>query len=258
MDNLYSRAAELILNARKTVAFTGAGISTESGIPDFRSPGGIWSRFDPRKFTFQKFVADIEVRRQAWRMLRTSGLLSDVQPNPAHCALVDMEKLGRLDCVITQNVDGLHQKAGNPESSVIELHGTLRQAICLSCRASYPMREILKRLNDGVEVPTCDRCRGIVKSATVSFGQSLSPDVVAAAERRSKACDLFLVVGSSLAVYPAALMPRHALKAGAKLIIINLTPTPLDDKAEVVIREKAGEALPGIVERVRDRLSTSP
>jgi NAD-dependent deacetylase len=247
--------ADLILSSKRIVVFTGAGVSTESGIPDFRSPGGIWSRFDPDDFTYQKFVRSAETRRKTWQMLGEGTLTTNAEPNLAHYAIAELERLGKLDCVITQNVDNLHQKAGVPANKVFELHGNMRWAKCLNCGKRYPIEEIEQRLREGEEVPDCNACHGMLKPDAVFFGEALPPDVLSEATRRSRNCDLCIVLGSTLVVYPAAYMPIYAIEAGAKLIIINLSSTPLDGKATVLIRSKAGEAMPKIIEQVRSRLS---
>jgi NAD-dependent deacetylase len=255
LDSLAQEAAELINAARKLVVFTGAGISTESGIPDFRSPGGIWSRFDPEDFTYQKFTTDIEARRKQWRMLGEGHLTTNAQPNPAHYAIAELYKLGKLDCVITQNVDNLHHKAGVPAEKVFELHGNVQWAVCLSCGRRYPFEEIKTRIDGGEEIPDCEECHGMLKPNAVLFGEALPEDVLEEASRRSSDCDLFIVIGSTLLIYPAAYMPAYALRRGAKLIIVNLSDTPLDPQASVLIRAKAGEAMSKIVERVREKIN---
>ncbi|MBI2866279.1 MAG: Sir2 family NAD-dependent protein deacetylase [Chloroflexi bacterium] len=244
------KLARLIAASQRLVVFTGAGVSTESGIPDFRGPDGIWTRFNPADFTLQKFLTSPETRRMSWERFRTNPTL-DAQPNAAHYAIVEMERLGKLDCIITQNVDNLHQRAGNSEDKVIELHGTLKWVICLECGLRYPSQEVRRWLEEGETVPSCRECGGLLKSATVSFGQAMPQRETAEAERRSRLCDLFLVVGSSLVVYPAASMPRYALEADAKLAIINLQPTHLDHYADTVIRARAGGVLPLVVAGVR-------
>lgn len=254
LDTLAQKAAELINAARKLVVFTGAGVSTESGIPDFRSPGGIWSRFDPEDFTYQKFVADPEARRKQWRMLGEGHLTTDAKPNPAHYAIAELDRLGKLDCVITQNVDNLHHKAGVPAEKVFELHGNVQWAICLNCGQRYPFEHIKARLEGGEEIPDCEGCQGMLKPDAVLFGEQLPAAVLQEASQRSSDCDLFIVVGSTLVVYPAAYMPIYAVRGGAKLIIVNLSDTPMDAEAAVLIRAKAGGAMSRIVERVKDKL----
>ena len=251
LDALAQEVAELIINAKKLVVFTGAGISTESGIPDFRSPGGIWSRFDPDDFTYQKFVSDPESRRKQWRMLGEGHLTTEAKPNLAHYAIAELDEMGRLDCVITQNVDNLHQKAGVPDDKVFELHGNMQRAVCLGCGRVYPFEQIKLRLDQGEEIPDCEDCHGMLKPTAVFFGEQLPYDVLTEASNRSSGCDLFIVVGSTLVVYPAAYMPVYAVQAGAGLVIVNLSSTPMDREADVLINAKAGEAMPRIVERVR-------
>jgi NAD-dependent deacetylase len=255
LEELIERIAELILQSRRVVVFTGAGVSTESGIPDFRSPGGIWTRYNPSDFTFQKFISDPEARKKAWGLYRELWQ-RNAQPNPAHYAIAELEKLGKLDCVITQNIDFLHQKAGNSEQNVIELHGTIRWVICLDCGKRYPFEEIKQRLDRGEESPSCGECGGMLKTATISFGQAMPVREMREAEHHSRNCDLFIVVGSSLVVYPAAYMPVYALESGAKLVIINATPTSLDPQAEVVVHARAGEVLPRVVDRVKRRMQS--
>jgi len=243
--------ARLIVQSKKVVVFTGAGISTESGIPDFRSPGGIWSRYDPEDFTIQKFLSAPAARRTIWKMCVEGGLLTDAEPNLAHHATTDLHQLGKLDCVITQNIDNLHQKAGVPEDKVFELHGNVRRAVCLSCRRRFPMPEVLQSIKDGIEVPDCPDCQGILKPDAVFFGEALPQETLREAIRRAQNCDLFIIIGSTLVIYPAAYIPTYATEAGAKLAIVNLTPTPFDHYAEVVIRGKAGEIMSKVMEQVR-------
>jgi NAD-dependent deacetylase len=254
LESLAQEAAELIAAARKLVVFTGAGISTESGIPDFRSPGGIWSRFDPDDFTYQKFVANPESRRKQWQMLGEGHMTTDAQPNLAHYAIAELNDLGKLDCVITQNVDNLHQKSGVSAEKVFELHGNVQWAVCLDCGKRYPFEHIKARLAGGEEIPDCEVCHGLLKPAAVLFGEALPQDVLQEASRRAADSDLFIVVGSTLIVYPAAYMPQYAVQSGAKLIIVNLSDTPMDSQAAVLIRARAGEAMSLILEKLKDRL----
>ncbi|HLE80566.1 MAG TPA: NAD-dependent deacylase [Dehalococcoidia bacterium] len=247
------KAADLVLQARKIVVFTGAGVSTESGIPDFRSPGGIWDRFDPEDFTYDKFLTSPEARKRFWQLFRDKTFLG-ARPNAAHRAIAELESLSKLDCVITQNIDNLHQEAGNSPDKVIELHGTMKYCKCLDCGKRFTREEIEGQLDLGIETPRCDECNGLVKSATISFGEAMPVRETAEAQRRSAECDLFIAIGSSLVVYPAAYMPLHALQAGAKLIIINLDDTHLDGQADVVIRAKAGDAMSRILELVKSKM----
>jgi NAD-dependent deacetylase len=257
LDTLAQRVADLIIGAKKVVVFTGAGISTESGIPDFRSPGGIWSRFDPDDFTYQKFVSDPEARRKQWQMLGEGLLTTMAKPNLAHYAIAELDKLGKLDCVITQNVDNLHHKAGVPADKVFELHGNLQQAVCLGCGRQYPFEQIKTRLDKGEEIPDCEVCHGLLKPNAVFFGEPLPRDVLMEATNRSLGCDLFIVIGSTLVIYPAAYMPIYARQAGAKLVIINLSSTPMDSEAEVLIRARAGEAMSKVVAKVKEKVVKS-
>ena len=255
LDALTDKVADLIVNAKRVVVFTGAGHSTESGIPDFRSPGGIWDRFNPDDFTYQRFVSHPEARRKQWQMLREGGLTMEANPNPAHYAVAELYKLRKLDCVITQNIDGLHQKAGVPSDRVLELHGNMQWAICLGCGRRYPLAQIKARLDAGEEALDCEICRGMLKPDVVLFGEVLPARVLEEATRRSYNCDLFIVIGSSLVVYPAAYMPIYAVESGAKLVIINLSPTPMDQQTTALIRAKAGEAMSRIVKRVTEKIS---
>jgi NAD-dependent deacetylase len=243
--------AQLIIESQKVIVFTGAGISTESGIPDFRSQGGIWSRYDPEDFTIQKFLSGSAARKTIWKMSIEGGLLTEAEPNPAHYAIAELYQLGKLDCVITQNIDNLHQRAGVPEDKVFELHGNVRRVVCLNCSRRFPMPEVLQRIKDGIEVPDCPDCKGILKPDAVFFGEALPQETLREAIRRAQNCDLFIVIGSTLVIYPAAYIPTYAGEAGAKLAIVNLTPTPFDHYAEVVIRGKAGEIMSRVMEEVR-------
>ncbi len=253
LDALTSKVADLILKSRKLVVFTGAGISTESGIPDFRSPGGLWDRFDPDDFTIDKFLSNIESRRKQWYIFK-EGLMTDkAVPNAAHVAIAELHKMGKLNCVITQNIDNLHQKAGVPDAKVFELHGNMQWAICLECGKRYSFSEIKIRLDAGEDVPECSACRGMLKPDIVMFGEQLPYDVLQEAGRRARGSDLFIVIGSTLVVYPAAYMPQYALQSGAKLVIINLSKTPLDRQANVCISARAGDTMAAIIGRVKEK-----
>jgi NAD-dependent deacetylase len=243
------RLARLVVESSRIIAFTGAGISTESGIPDFRSPGGIWSKYDPENFTIHKFMSGPEARRIIWKMAVEGGLITEAEPNAAHHAIAELYRLGRLDCVITQNIDNLHQRAGVPEDRVFELHGNMQWVVCLDCHRRFPMCEVLGRIREGTEVPDCPDCHGILKPDAVFFGEPLPEDTLQEAIRRAQNCDLLIVVGSTLVVYPAAYIPTYAREAGAKLAIVNLTPTPFDYYAEVIIRSKAGAAMSEVVQK---------
>jgi len=243
--------AGFIAKSTNVVVFTGAGVSTESGIPDFRSAGGIWSRFDPDDFTIQKFLTSEETRRKQWQILVEEGLFRDIQPNAAHYAIAELEKLGKLDCVITQNIDDLHQKAGNSRERVYELHGNMQWATCLDCRARFPMESIREMLKNGEKIPVCRQCGGMLKPDVVFFGESLPIKTIEAAAYHSQEADVFIVVGSSLLVHPASYMPGYAKSAGARLIIINLSETPYDNYADVLLPDSAGRAMSGIVDELK-------
>jgi NAD-dependent deacetylase len=253
LDALAEKAADLILQSRRLVVFTGAGISTESGIPDFRSPGGIWDRFDPDDFTIDKFLSNPASRRKQWYILKEGVLTDKALPNLAHQAIAELHRLGKLDCVITQNIDNLHQKAGVPDDRVFELHGNMKWAICLECGRRYPLSEIKPRLDSGEEIPDCADCRGMLKPDIVMFGEQLPVKVLEEASRRAMASDLFIVIGSTLVVYPAAYMPIYAVESGAKLVIINLSSTLMDHQAAVLIRAKAGETMAKIAQKVSEK-----
>ena len=244
--------ADMILESKKVVALTGAGISTESGIPDFRGPQGLWKQIDPRTSTIQFFR---QFPDAFWQFIVTRlENIMRAEPNRAHYALAELERLGKLSCVITQNVDGLHSKAGS--KSVVELHGNMREAVCLSCRRVVSMEEAVSMAKRGHLPPRCD-CGGILKPNVVLFNEPLPEDAYKRALLESMRCDLMLVVGTSLQVYPAAYLPALAKQRGAKLVIINMEPTPFDEAADVVIHTKAGEALPAIVDIVKEGLSRS-
>jgi NAD-dependent deacetylase len=239
-QNAAEKIAGLIADSRQAIAFTGAGISTESGIADFRSPGGIWSRYQP--VLFRDFLSSEDARRQYWKMKKEGYYeLKMAKPNDGHRALAQLEAAGKLIAVITQNIDGLHQDAGSRR--VLELHGTSRHCLCLDCEAHFDPDEIQKRLEAGVEIPLCDHCGGLIKSATVSFGQSLPADVLTEAFDLSMSTDLVLALGSSLVVEPAASIPLQAKNNGAKLVIINNADTPLDGLADVVVHQPIGAIL---------------
>jgi NAD-dependent deacetylase len=241
------QAAALLGGARRIVVFTGAGVSTESGIPDFRSPGGLWTRYDPRQLGFRRYLADPETRRLAWR-LRCELFHLDARPNPAHLACVRLAEAGRLAGVVTQNIDGLHLDAGLPAELVCELHGTGRQVVCLACGGRGPMAAAVARVEAGEDDPACRRCGGILKAATVSFGQAIPSAVWATAERMTAGCDALVAVGSSLIVQPAARLPVQAKRLGASLLVVNREPTPLDEFADAVLYGEAGTLLPALVD----------
>jgi NAD-dependent deacetylase len=241
-----AQLARLIGQARRIVAFTGAGISTESGIPDFRSPGGVWSRMKP--ITFQEFVGDEDKRREAWsRAFTGKAGWTGRAPNAGHHALARLAAQGRLSSVITQNVDNLHQDSGVPADRVIELHGNASYATCLECGTRYELSDLREPFLARGEIPTCRWCGGLVKTAVISFGQSMPAGPMRAAEEETLACDLFLVLGSSLTVFPAAGFPMLAKRAGAVLAILNREPTELDRMADLAVRDEIGPVLSEIV-----------
>jgi len=244
-EQLYD-AAELVQHARHIVALTGAGISTESGIPDFRSPGSIWQQHPP--VNYRDFLHKPEARQSYWAIRHSlTKRVMEARPNAAHQALVELEHRQRLLGVITQNFDGLHQDAGHAPERVIELHGTSRFAACTLCGAHSSMSDLQQRIDAGEVDPRCSLCEGFLKAATILFGQRVPETELARAKEISEACDLFLVIGSSLKVTPASTLPRLALKRNVPLIIVNLQPTTLDTYADVAIHEKAGVILPRLV-----------
>jgi NAD-dependent protein deacetylase/lipoamidase len=242
-------AATLLVDAaRRVVVLTGAGISTESGIPDFRGPQGVWTR-DPKAekmATLQHYMADPEVRALSWQSRLHSPAWA-AKPNAGHRALVYLERRGKLHTLITQNVDGLHQKAGSDPARIVEIHGTMREVVCLSCDERAPMERALARVRAGEADPACRSCGGILKSATISFGQALVRDDLARAQAAAEACDLMLAIGSTLSVYPVAGVVPLAKDAGARVIIVNAEPTAMDHLADAVLRGAIGEILPRLV-----------
>ena len=232
----------LIGGAKRIVAFTGAGISTESGIPDFRSPGGIWTKYQP--IMFDDFMSSEEMRREAWRRkFATDETMLKAEPNAGHRALAKLVEQGRMSAIITQNIDGLHQASGVPASKIIELHGNTTYASCLDCGYRHELDPIRKAFLGKGELPLCEKCDGIVKTATISFGQAMPEIQMARAQDETIGCDLFLVLGSSLVVYPAAGFPRIAKRKGAKLAILNRDATDQDDNADLVIHAEIGPTL---------------
>lgn len=245
MTDALRLARALVRDHARAAAFTGAGVSTASGVPDFRSPGGVWSRYQP--VPFDAFVSDPTARRRYWQYKReTYDAFARALPNAAHLALADLEGAGRLAGVITQNIDGLHQEGGSRR--VIELHGTNRWVGCLECHRRFPADQIHHRVSAGDEDPRCDTCGGLLKPATISFGQPLRRDVLDEAFALATSVELLFVLGSSLVVYPAAAIPEAAADAGARLVVINNEPTPVDGRADVVLRGAVEELLPVLLE----------
>ena len=246
-----SKLADELRRAQRVVALTGAGISTESGIPDFRGPNGIWTK-DPkaeRLASLQHYMSDREVRVQAWQA-RLDHPGWNARPNPGHEALAALERQGKLHTLITQNVDGLHEAAGNSREIIIEIHGTMREVVCMSCAERAPMTKALDRVRAGEEDPECRTCGGILKSATISFGQNLVPADLDRARRAAETSDVFIAIGTSLTVYPVAYLPLIAREAGARVVILNDAPTPLDERADLVLNGRIGELLPAVARGV--------
>lgn len=247
--NEHARIAAWLKEARSAVAFSGAGISTESGIPDFRSPGGIWSKSQP--VYYDDFLASAEARYEYWRQKAVSHQdFTASQPNAGHRVLAEWQQAGRLTAIITQNIDGLHQNAGSED--VVELHGTARYVACLDCRKRFQADLLVQQFLQTDQVPTCPACGGITKHATISFGQTLDPEVLERATELSGQADLFFAMGSSLVVQPAASLPRLAKRNGARLVIINRDPTDLDGLADAVVHASIGETLMAVNQCLTD------
>ena len=245
------KIAAWLCNARHVTVLTGAGISTESGIPDFRGPQGIWTKNPAaeKTATLQYYMSDPAVRRQAWQN-RVNSEMWTAAPNAAHDALVALEHKHKLHALVTQNVDGLHHAAGQSPEIIIEIHGNVRDAKCMSCDWRGPMHETLERVRAGDNDPRCTVCGGILKSATISFGENLVAADLHRSQATAERADVFLAIGTSLAVYPAAALPEIALRNGARLVILNAEETPFDPLADAVVRDRLGEALPALVARV--------
>jgi NAD-dependent deacetylase len=244
--NKIANLARLIGEAQRIVAFTGAGISTECGIPDFRSPGGLWTRYRPIEFS--EFLASAETRLEAWRRyFKLYDQVKGARPGRGHMAIAKLVELGKASHVVTQNIDNLHLESGVPAQQILELHGNGTYARCLSCSARHELDWARGEVEDYNRAPQCTACGGMVKTATISFGQPMPEAVMAQAHAATEACDLFLAVGSSLTVYPAATLPMLAQRWGASLAIINNEPTDFDAIADLVIHWDAGETLAGAV-----------
>jgi len=236
----------LIENSKRIVAFTGAGISTESGIPDFRSPGGVWEKNQPIEFS--EFMASKEMRRESWRRrIRSDGVFAKSEPNAGHRALAELVEQGKSQHLITQNVDGLHQASGISDDCIIELHGNATYCTCLNCGKRFELDDVLASFQEAEEPPICDSCEGIIKTATISFGQAMPEHEMERAQAATLACDLFIAIGSSLVVYPAAGFPQMAKQNGAKLVILNRDETPLDGYADLVVNAEIGPTLSAAV-----------
>jgi NAD-dependent deacetylase len=245
--NVLHQLITLIGSARRMVVFTGAGISTESGIPDFRSPGGIWSRMQP--IAYADYLADPAARRLSWqRRLEMEETWRQVQPNDGHKAVAELVARGKASHVITQNIDGLHQISGVPDGQVIELHGTTRRAACLECGTAAEIAAVLAHFETHGQAPDCASCGGLIKTATISFGQPMPEPEMARAQTAALACDLMLVLGSSLTVYPAAGLPLLAKRNGAKLVILNRDETPQDGIADLSFRAEIGPTMRAVID----------
>lgn len=248
MDNHLETVSEWIKQSRRIVALSGAGISTESGIPDFRGPNGLWTK-NPKAeklSDIRYYMADPEVRRLAWQQ-RVVHPAWQAKPNAGHMALVSLERSGRLSAIVTQNIDGLHQAAGNSSNRVVEVHGTIHEVVCMACDWRGPMQATLDRVRAGDEDPPCLSCGGILKSATISFGQALVPKVIDRAMRAAEQADLLLAIGTSLNVYPVANLVPLAKSSGARVVIVNAEPTGMDDLADAVLRGAIGDILPALI-----------
>jgi NAD-dependent deacetylase len=247
------RALEALADRRRILVYTGAGISTESGIPDFRGPNGLWTRVDPDDFTIDRYIQSPERRIQGWRMHADGalwGARSDISPNPAHLAVTELWKSGLTSGVITQNVDGLHLVAGLPRESLSEIHGDVRRVVCLGCAAEQDIEPVLERVDAGERDPACVECGGILKPSTVMFGELLPSSEIVKADRFSQAADAVLVIGSTISVYPAADFPLSVRRRGEPMVIVNQGRTDHDGWADVKIDGLAGEVVPEIVERL--------
>jgi NAD-dependent deacetylase len=242
------KIAGWLRNARRVTVLTGAGISTESGIPDFRGPNGVWTKNPAaeKTATLQYYMSDPEVRRHAWQNRINSGMWN-AEPNAAHRALVELERKGRMHTLVTQNIDGLHHAAGQSPEIVVEIHGNVREAKCMACDWRGPMQETLDRVRAGEGDPGCLHCGGILKSATISFGENLVAADLHRSQLEAGRADVFVAIGTSLAVYPAAGLPEIALRNGSRLIILNAEQTPFDPMADVVVRDQLGDVLPALV-----------
>ncbi|MHA1803250.1 MAG: SIR2 family NAD-dependent protein deacylase [Promethearchaeota archaeon] len=252
-EQLIAKFADLILESKNIVALTGAGMSTESGIPDFRSPGtGLWTKVDPDEFaSIHSYVSSTSKNLKL--MLEMGTTIFRAKPNKGHKALTQLQKMGKLKGVLTQNIDGLHSKART--KNVVELHGTANESKCLRCKRVYPITTLINQVLRGKNSPTCEECGGLLKPNAIFFGEPLESAVLRKADEMIADLDLMIVLGSSLLVYPVAFYPHKAIAAGAKLAIINIQPTEMDHQAEVVIHDKIGNVLPQIIERVKDCLN---
>jgi NAD-dependent deacetylase len=240
-QSLIDDLRRMLSTSKRAVIFTGAGVSTESGIPDFRSPGGLWTKYQP--IDFHDFISSQEARRETWRRkIAVDAAVSQAEPNRGHRAIAQLVAQGKVSSVITQNIDGLHQRSGIRDDQVIELHGNGTYAACLDCARRYELRDLFAEFRKNEEPPVCE-CGGFIKSATISFGQPMPVEAMRRAQIESKSCDLFIAIGSSLVVYPAAGFPAVAKQSGSRLVILNREPTDLDYMADLVLNLEIGETL---------------
>ena len=240
-ETVIDEVRRMLEQSRRVVIFTGAGVSTESGIPDFRSPGGIWTKYQP--IDFREFISSEESRRETWRRkIAVDEAVSQAQPNRGHRAISHLVAQGKVSSVITQNIDGLHQRSGIPEDKIIELHGNGTYAACLECAQRYELADLFAAFKANEEPPVCE-CGGFIKSATISFGQPMPVEAMRRAQAESLSCDLFIAIGSSLVVYPAASFPAVAKQNGSRLVILNREPTDLDYLADLVLNLEIGPTL---------------
>lgn len=248
LDTALRRAREILRESERVVVLTGAGISTDSGIPDFRGPNGVWTKNPEaeKMATLHHWVNDPAVRRRGWRM-KLEAAARKLVPNPGHLALVELERQGKLDLLLTQNVDGLHHDAGNDPARIVEVHGTMRECVCLSCGERGPIAHALDRVAAGEDDPACRECGGVLKSATISFGQSLVDEDLLRADEAARACECLLAIGTTLGVYPIASVVPLAKRGGARIVIVNGSPTEMDELADVVLRGSISEILPRLV-----------
>ena len=253
MTESIARAAEVLQAHLPILAFTGAGISTESGIPDFRGPNGLWTKMDPADFTIEKYLADPERRKRGWRMHAEGslwGARATLVPNAAHLALVDLYEDGRLVGCVTQNVDGLHITAGLPEEAVAEIHGHVRQVRCYNCGSTWPTEIILRRVDEGEVEPRCEACKGIIKTTTVMFGENLPTEVVGKAWKLADKAEAVLAIGTTLGVWPAAEIPLAMVRAGKPMVIVNEGKTEMDRLATVRLEGRAGTVVSDLARRI--------
>jgi len=248
LEETIERVRGWIEEAERVVVLTGAGISTDSGIPDFRGPQGVWTRNPEaeKMSTLQHYMSDPEIRRHSWQMKLASAERRPT-PNAGHLALVELERRGKLHTLITQNVDGLHEDAGTSPERIVQIHGTVREVVCMACGARLPMEHALDRVSAGEDDPACQKCGGILKSATISFGQGLVAEDLARSEQAARLCDLMLTIGTTLTVYPIAGVVPVAKRAGARVVILNAEPTGMDSIADAVLHGSIGDILPRLL-----------